>query len=192
MAASRSMRRWIFKRIDFPRPSRSFTGSGAVNRACCQVEPYKSEILPHWRFRTPEIARESSEKILALYEGYKAAGEFVGMDMARKFLQMGYTRARRYANHRGGRKYSPARVRCSPMQMTKPRPKRRCFSARNGKRSKPTRSMCGCWQSIGVELTPAARVTPQSPQRKNPRGRSPRPTRRSTRSTHPRRRHGRW
>jgi hypothetical protein len=27
------------------------------------------------------------------------------MDMARKFLQMGYTRSRRYANHRSGRKY---------------------------------------------------------------------------------------
>ena len=27
------------------------------------------------------------------------------MDMARKFLQMGYTRSRRYANHKGGRKY---------------------------------------------------------------------------------------
>lgn len=28
------------------------------------------------------------------------------MDMARKFLQMGYTRARRYANHKGGKKYA--------------------------------------------------------------------------------------
>jgi hypothetical protein len=27
------------------------------------------------------------------------------MDMARKFLQMGYTRSRRYANHKSGRKY---------------------------------------------------------------------------------------
>jgi hypothetical protein len=27
------------------------------------------------------------------------------MDMARKFLQMGYTRSRRYARHRSGRKY---------------------------------------------------------------------------------------
>jgi hypothetical protein len=26
--------------------------------------------------------------------------------MARKFLQMGYTRARRYANHKSGRKYA--------------------------------------------------------------------------------------
>src|SRR4028118_2230659 len=70
------------------------------------IEPYKSEILPHWRFRTPEIARESSEKIYRLFLDYKAAGDFVGMDMARKFLQMGFTRARRYANHRGGRKYA--------------------------------------------------------------------------------------
>ncbi len=28
------------------------------------------------------------------------------MEMARKFLQMGYTRSRRYANHKGGRKYT--------------------------------------------------------------------------------------
>ena len=27
------------------------------------------------------------------------------MDMARKFLQMGITRSRRYANHKGGKKY---------------------------------------------------------------------------------------
>ena len=69
------------------------------------VQPYKGEILPHWKFATPGAARKSSEEIFALYEGYKRAGDFVGMDMARKFLQMGYTRARRYANHAGGKKY---------------------------------------------------------------------------------------
>jgi Domain of unknown function (DUF4385) len=31
--------------------------------------------------------------------------DFVGADMARKFFQMGYTRARRYANYKSGRKY---------------------------------------------------------------------------------------
>jgi hypothetical protein len=40
-----------------------------------------------------------------MFETYKAADDFVGMDMARKYLQMGYTRARRYANHRTGKKY---------------------------------------------------------------------------------------
>lgn len=29
----------------------------------------------------------------------------MGMDMSRKFIQMGMTRAKRYANHEGGRKY---------------------------------------------------------------------------------------
>ena len=69
------------------------------------VEPYKSEILPHWRFKTPEIARESSAKIYEMFLEYKRRKDFVGMDMARKFLQMGITRARRYANHPSGRKY---------------------------------------------------------------------------------------
>lgn len=41
-----------------------------------------------------------------MYEDYKAAEDFPGMDMTRKFVQMGVTRARRYANHKGGRKYA--------------------------------------------------------------------------------------
>jgi hypothetical protein len=69
------------------------------------VQPYKSEILPYWKFKTPEIARESSEKIYQLFVEYKRKGDFIGMDMARKFLQMGYTRSRRYANHKTGQKY---------------------------------------------------------------------------------------
>ncbi len=69
------------------------------------VEPYKSEILPLWRFKTPEIARGSSAKIYKMFLEYKEQKDFVGMDMARKFLQMGITRARRYANHPSGRKY---------------------------------------------------------------------------------------
>ncbi|RYG63570.1 DUF4385 domain-containing protein [bacterium] len=68
------------------------------------VQPYKGELLPHWRFRTPEIATESSRLLTEAFARYRDADDFVGMDMARKFLQMGYTRARRYANHASGRK----------------------------------------------------------------------------------------
>ena len=60
------------------------------------VRPYKDEILPHWRFKTPDIARESSEKIYAMFLDYKAANDFIGMDMVRKFLQMGMTRSLLY------------------------------------------------------------------------------------------------
>ena len=78
---------------------------GKGEQGVLMVEPYRSEIVGSWKFKTPGIARESSEKIYALFLEYKEQKDFVGMDMARKFLQMGITRARRYANHPGGRKY---------------------------------------------------------------------------------------
>ena len=78
---------------------------GKGEQGVLRVQPYKAELLPHWRFATPDKAQESSEKLYALFLEYLAAGDFVGADMARKFLQMGYTRSRRYANHKGGKKY---------------------------------------------------------------------------------------
>jgi hypothetical protein len=78
-------------------------GKGEQGVLIC--EPYKSAIGQYWRFKTPEIAEKSSKKILELFGDYLQAGDFVGADMARKYLQMGYTRARRYANYKGGKKY---------------------------------------------------------------------------------------
>ncbi len=94
-----------FSAIDFrERPDLYRVGRG--EQGVLKVEPYKSEILPHWRFKDPDVARTSSEEIWRLFEKYLNDEDFVGADMARKFLQMGYTRARRYANHRGGKKYN--------------------------------------------------------------------------------------
>lgn len=78
---------------------------GRGEQGVLMVEPYKSEILPHWRFKTPDIAEESCQKISEMFEEYRKKDDFVGMDMARKYIQMGYTRARRYANYKGGKKY---------------------------------------------------------------------------------------
>jgi Domain of unknown function (DUF4385) len=90
--------------IDFRRqPHKYKVGRG--EQGVLTAEPYKSELLPHWRFATPEKAKTSSEHILKMFYQYKDEQDFVGMDMARKFLQMGYTRSRRYANHTGGKKY---------------------------------------------------------------------------------------
>lgn len=61
--------------------------------------------LPCWRFKNPEIAKESSEKIYQLFLDYKEQDDFIGMDMACKFLQMGCTRSCCYANYKSGRKY---------------------------------------------------------------------------------------
>jgi len=93
-----------FTSIDFRQhPELYRTGKG--EQGVLLVEPYKSEILPHWRFKTAAEAKKSSTKIYKLFLAYVKAEDFPGADMARKFLQMGWTRARRYANHKGGRKY---------------------------------------------------------------------------------------
>ena len=41
-----------------------------------------------------------------MFIDYKDKQDFIGMDMARKFLEMGFTRSRRYANHPSGKKYA--------------------------------------------------------------------------------------
>lgn len=93
-----------FKTIDFRQhPELYRVGKG--EQGVLLVEPYKSEILPFWRFKTPDIAIESSEKIYDMFLAYLEQDDFVGADMARKFIQMGYTRSRRYANHKSGKKY---------------------------------------------------------------------------------------
>ena len=93
-----------FKTINFRKQPELYR-VGRGEQGVLLVEPYKSEILPYWRFKTPEIAKESSDKIFEMYLSYKEKNDFIGMDMSRKFLQMGYTRSRRYANHKSGKKY---------------------------------------------------------------------------------------
>ena len=69
------------------------------------VRPYTNDICQYWRFKTIQEARVSSQRIYNMYMEYREDRDFVGMDMCRKFLEMGFTRARRYANHADGKKY---------------------------------------------------------------------------------------
>lgn len=93
-----------FKSTDFRKHPELYR-IGRGEQGVLLVEPYKSEILPHWRFKSVAEAKKSSAKIYKMFLAYVMADDFPGADMARKFLQMGWTRARRYANHKGGRKY---------------------------------------------------------------------------------------
>lgn len=93
-----------YRKIDFKKhPELYRIGRGEMG--VLTAEPYKSELLPYWRFASAKKAKISAEKIFTMFQNYGSQQDFVGMDMARKFLQMGYTRSRRYANHSGGRKY---------------------------------------------------------------------------------------
>ncbi|EHF5967497.1 DUF4385 domain-containing protein [Salmonella enterica] len=94
-----------FSSIDF-RQQPELYQVGRGEQGVLLVEPYKSEILPFWRYKDEASAMKSAEQIYQLFEAYRQQDDFVGMDMARKFIQMGYTRARRYANYKSGKKYA--------------------------------------------------------------------------------------
>lgn len=94
-----------YSKLDF-RAKPHLYRMGKGEQGVLLVQPYKDEILPHWRFKTPAIALKSARAIYRLFLAYRKQRDFVGMDMARKFMQMGITRSRRYANHASGRKYA--------------------------------------------------------------------------------------
>ncbi|MDR4951253.1 DUF4385 family protein [Chryseobacterium sp. ES2] len=85
-------------------PEKYKVGKGEQGALIC--EPYKSEIGKHWHFKNTEIAKVSSEMLFPIFLDYLEQNDFVGADMARRYLQMGFTRARRYFNFKGGKKYN--------------------------------------------------------------------------------------
>jgi len=95
-----------YKKLYFTdKETRKLYRIGRGEQGVLLVKPYTNDICKYWKFKTPAIAKKSAEKIYTMYADYRAKNDFVGMDMCRKFLEMGFTRARRYANHRDGNKY---------------------------------------------------------------------------------------
>ena len=95
-----------YKKLDFTdKEVRKMYRIGRGEQGVLLVRPYTDDICQFWKFKTPKIAVKSAEQIYTMYAEYRARNDFVGMDMCRKFLEMGFTRARRYANHKDGKKY---------------------------------------------------------------------------------------
>ena len=96
-----------YKSLDFTDFStRKLYRIGRGEQGVLLVRPYTEDICQYWRFKNEVTARKSALKIYQMFLDYTREGDFIGMDMARKFLEMGFTRARRYANHSSGKKYS--------------------------------------------------------------------------------------
>ena len=100
-----------YKSLDFTdTETRQLYRIGRGEQGVLLVRPYTDDICAYWRFVDETAASKSSDKIYQMFCEYKRKKDFIGMDMARKFLEMGFTRARRYANHSSGRKYSANRT----------------------------------------------------------------------------------
>jgi hypothetical protein len=95
-----------YKKLNFRKPEiRKLYRIGRGEQGVLLVRPYTNIICRFWKFKTPKIAVKSAVTIYHMYRGFRSLNDFVGMDMCRKFLEMGFTRARRYANHKDGKKY---------------------------------------------------------------------------------------
>jgi len=93
-----------YKNLDFTvEENRKLYRIGRGEQGVLLVRPYTNDICSHWRFVNESIARKSADKIYSMFCDYKDQQDFIGMDMARKFLEMGFTRSRRYANHPSGK-----------------------------------------------------------------------------------------
>ena len=82
------------------------TASARANRASWICEPYKGELVP---LAVQDAGGRHGEQQgdQQGVPGVPAAEGSFGRRLARKFLQIGLTRARRYTNYKGGRKYDP-------------------------------------------------------------------------------------
>ena len=95
-----------YKKLNFRNPKiRKLYRIGRGEQGVLLVRPYTNVICRKWRFATQKRAQKSAVDIHNMYMGFRAIKDFIGMDMCRKFLEMGFTRARRYANHKDGNKY---------------------------------------------------------------------------------------
>ena len=61
------------------------------NKVCSLANPTRVRYCHIGALGTPEIAPAISTKIYAMFLSYVEIGDFVGADMAKKFLHMGYT-----------------------------------------------------------------------------------------------------
>lgn len=96
-----------YQTLDFTNPTnRPLYRIGRGEQGVLLVKPYTNDICRHWRFKTPTATKKSAAMIYAMFQNFIEQKDFIGADMARKFLEMGFTRARRYANHHTGRKYN--------------------------------------------------------------------------------------
>ena len=100
-----------YKKLNFKDPKiRKLYRIGRGEQGVLLVRPYTNFICKYWRFKTLKEAIHSSTRIKMLYNYFRAKKDFIGMDMCRKFLEMGFTRARRYANHKNGKKYKDGKI----------------------------------------------------------------------------------
>tara|TARA_R110001583_G_scaffold27302_11_gene97807 strand:- start:12703 stop:13179 length:477 start_codon:yes stop_codon:yes gene_type:complete len=70
------------------------------------VSPYKNQLIKYFTFKSLEQSRKSAKSLYKKFKLYRGKMDFVGMDMTRKFLELGYLQSLRFSKFPGGKKYT--------------------------------------------------------------------------------------
>ena len=77
-----------YKQLDFTdAETRKLYRIGRGEQGVLLVRPYTDDICAHWRFVDEPTARKSADKIYSMFCEFRRRKDFIGMDMARKFLE---------------------------------------------------------------------------------------------------------
>ena len=80
-----------YKQLDFTKQDiRKLYRIGRGEQGVLLVRPYTNDICKHWRFKTPDIATQSANKIYDMYCDYKLNNDFV--DICVESFQKWFTR----------------------------------------------------------------------------------------------------
>ena len=70
-----------YKSLDFTdEETRELYRIGRGEQGVLLARPYTNDICAHWRFKTPDEAVTSSNKIYSMYLDYRDEEDFIGMD----------------------------------------------------------------------------------------------------------------
>ena len=95
-----------YKQLDFTdAETRKLYRIGRGEQGVLLVRPYTDDICAHWRFVDEPTARKSADKIYSMFCEFRTEERLHWYGHGAEILEMGFTRARRYANHSSGRKY---------------------------------------------------------------------------------------
>lgn len=68
-------------------------------------EPYKSELLPLFKYKSVKGAKRSIDKLKYRFNKYLENQDFIGCNLTLKYLKAGYIFSQRYSRYENGRRY---------------------------------------------------------------------------------------
>jgi len=93
------------KEVNYKKDPEEYDTSTGVS-GVFSVSPYKDQLIKDFTFKNVKQSRKSAKNLYNKFKLYREKMDFIGMDMTRKFLELGYLQSLRFSKFPGGKKYT--------------------------------------------------------------------------------------